>query len=421
MATGGPLPGPPATVADAEREVQRLRGEAVGLNNRLFGELASQPDETERRWAVAGELEHGTALAHDLKQVAQQLQAAYPPVPGEDSESTENARHQATMNWAAQLAGGVEQLAQAPPSDTVRYCEALWGRVSAESVMLVREPVEVAGFLSESLFGPVKRVICTGATLTVDGRFDYFRAQTGAPVGAPCDAGRALPGATAPGAVALERVIDSPFDYPSHTLLYTPDGLEPVYGEGEDEYVLKLGRQIWRLLQASRGRAFVLCTSYRRMNALYELLSPHLEYTCLCQGELSRAELLETFQNEPGGAVLFATRSFWEGVDIPGEALSLVVIDKLPFSPHRDPVIEHRQELIRARGGEPFNELLLPEAILALKQGVGRLIRTETDRGVMAILDSRMNTRGYGARIVASLPPARRTRRIADVKAFFAE
>jgi ATP-dependent DNA helicase DinG len=290
------------------------------------------------------------------------------------------------------------------------------------SVVLCREPIQVSGFLQEALFDPVKRVICTGATLAVDGGagsnpFGYFRQRTGAP-GEPDR--------------AIERVLGSPFDYASQALLYTPNGLVPQYGAGEEEYVLNLGREIWRLLNASRGRAFVLCTSSRRMNALYDLISPHLEYNCYCQGSgLSRAELLELFQNDAApdtsgrdaaaGAVLFATKSFWEGVDIPGAALSLVIIDKLPFSPHRDPVVQFRQQAISDRGGRPFDEMTLPEAILALKQGVGRLIRTETDRGVIAILDSRINTKRYGQRIVASLPRARRTRRIQDVRRFFAQ
>ena len=149
------------------------------------------------------------------------------------------------------------------------------------------------------------------------------------------------------------------------------------------------------------------------------MLAPRLEYTSYCQGTAPRNELLDLFRNDAGGAVLFATKSFWEGVDVPGEALSLVIIDKLPFAPHRDPVIQHRQQRIRDAGGNPFYQYTLPEAILALKQGVGRLIRRETDRGVMAILDSRINTKRYGPQVIASLPRARRTLRFEDVLAFF--
>ena len=382
-----------------------LRGQAVSLNHQLFGTLTHKPSEHERRWAVPGELQEGLALADRLNKIYKALLYAYSPAVDGDEDGAENARHQKVMEWAAQLADHVRELAEPPPPNHVRYCEEQMGQTGPASIALYREPLQVADFLRDTLFEPVKRVVCTGATLTTAGHFCYFRRQTGAPSEG-----------------AIERTVDSPFDYPNQALLYTPNGLEPQYGAGEEEYVLNLGREIWRLIQASRGRAFVLCTSTRRMNGLYDLVSPHLDYNCYCQGNgLSRAELLDLFQNDATGAVLFATRSFWGGVDVPGSALSLVIIDKLPFSPHRDPVVQYRQQLIRDRGGNPFYEMTLPEAILALKQGVGRLIRTETDRGVIAILDSRINTKRYGQQIVASLPRARRTRRIADVRAFFAE
>ncbi len=174
-----------------------------------------------------------------------------------------------------------------------------------------------------------------------------------------------------------------------------------------------------RLVRVSEGRAFVLCTSTKRMRFLYDALWPRIPFECLRQGLASRAELLDAFRNHPDGAVLFATRSFWEGVDIPGDALSLVIIDKIPFVPYRDPVYQRREQRVREAGGNPFLEVSLPEAILTLKQGVGRLIRAETDRGVMAVLDSRINTARYGRQMIASLPPARHTTRFEDVAAFF--
>ncbi|MEE8389885.1 MAG: helicase C-terminal domain-containing protein, partial [Anaerolineae bacterium] len=390
-----------------------LRRDAARLNHRLFEALSDKPSKWERRWAVQDELQDGLALADRINKIHKALLRAYSPAIDGDKESAESARHQMTIEWAAQLADQIRTLAMPPPPDHVRYCAEQPGESGPGSVALYCEPVEVTGFLREALFEPVKRVVCTGATLTVAGGFGYFRQQTGVPR-----------------EQTIERVIESPFDYPNQALLYTPSGLTPQYGPGEDAYALNLGREIWRLIQASRGRAFVLCTSTRRMRGLYDLISPHLDYNCYCQGGgLSRAELLDLFQNpeslsqdkgDATGAVLFATRSFWEGVDIPGSALSLVIIDKLPFAPHRDPVTQYRQQLIRDRGGNPFDEMTLPEAILALKQGVGRLIRTETDRGVIAILDSRINTKRYGQKIIASLPRARRTQRIQDVRAFFA-
>ena len=245
-------------------------------------------------------------------------------------------------------------------------------------------------------------VICTTATLAVNQRFDYFRWQ----VGVPEDE-------------IHQRIFDSPFDFEHQALLYTPQGLYPDYGQGEDEYIQALAAEVERLINASRGRAFVLCTSMRRVRQLFDLLSPRLKYASYCQGNAQRSQLLDLFQNDATGAVLFATKSFWEGVDVPGEALSLVVIDKLSFAPYQDPVIEHRQQRIRDAGNSPFYQYMLPDTILALKQGVGRLIRRETDRGVMAILDSRINTKPYGAQIISSLPPARRTFRIEDVEDFF--
>ncbi|MEA3341170.1 MAG: helicase C-terminal domain-containing protein, partial [Chloroflexota bacterium] len=328
----------------------KVRQGAILLNSDLFERLSHKPSERERRWAVPGEIEEGLALADRLNKIHKALLRAYPPVEGDDEndendENEENARHQATIGWAAELADMVHALTEEPPADHARYCEERGGRSGPGSVSLYLEPIQVADFLQEALFEPVKRTICTGATLAVAGGFDYLRQQIGAPHER-----------------AIERVIDSPFDYPNQALLYTPNGLIPQYGEGEEAYALELGREIWRLIQASRGRAFVLCTSWRRMTGLYELISPHLEYACYCQGDgLARAELLELFQNDAGGAVLFATKSFWEGVDVPGEALSLVIIDKLPFKPHFDPVIQYRQQRIRDRGGNPFYEMTLPE------------------------------------------------------------
>ena len=308
------------------------------------------------------------------------------------------------------------------PEDEVRYCENIsppkrGGRKGPNKreearIVLCQEPVEVADFLRESLWAATRTVVCTSATLTVNQRFDYFRRQIGAP---PKSENKGEKGGV------IQRIIASPFDYPSQALLYTPHGLYPQYGEGEDGYVQKLAAEVERLVRASRGRAFVLCTSTRRVGQLFETLAPRLPFACYRQGTASREELLDLFRNDASGAVLFATKSFWEGVDVPGEPLSLVIIDKLPFAPYRDPVIQHREQRIREAGGNPFMQVMLPEAILALKQGVGRLIRAETDRGVMAILDSRINTKRYGSQVIASLPRARRTLRFEDVAAFFAE
>lgn len=381
----------------------RLRGRTVQANHELFTYLAETGDyDNEFRWSGPREVPLARELVDHINKIHKQLLKRYPPVPGAGEQNQENARHQTTMEWASQLADTIQTLGKPVPEDEVRYCEKGLGKVAQARVVLCQEPVEVADFLREALWKATKTVICTSATLTVDGRFDYFRWQTGAPADG-----------------TIQRAIASPFDFTQQALLYTPHGLYPEYGAGEEAYVERLAAEVERLVLASRGRAFVLCTSMRRAEQLFDAVSPRLPYVCYCQGMAPRNELLDLFRSDARGAVLFATKSFWEGVDIPGEALSLVVIDKLPFSPHRDPVVQHREQRIRDAGGNPFAQHMLPEAILALKQGVGRLIRAETDRGVMAILDSRLNTKRYGPRMIASLPRARRTLRFEDVAAFF--
>jgi len=405
----------PALVGDAAvtRNVdERMRGQAMQANHELFTCLASRvekEDEDVPRWAAPPELPQAQALAGHVSAIRGQLAKRHPSVPGFASRSHEDAWPQLVVDWAERLANEILSLGRPLPEDVVRYCKKGNGKTAQSRIVLCQEPVEVAEFLRESLWKATKTVVCTSATLTVRREFDHFCRRTGAP----------RKGIIRP--VVIRRVIDSPFDYPNQALLYTPPGLYPQYDEGEDEYVGKLATEVEQLVRASRGRAFVLCTSARRVGQLYALLKSRLPYTCYRQGMAPRNQLLDMFRNHADGAVLFATRSFWAGVDIPGEALSMVIIDKLPFVPARDPVVEHRGRRIRKAGGNPFVDYVLPEAILGLKQGVGRLIRTETDRGVMAILDSRVNTQRYGRQVIASLPQALRTFRFEDVAAFFSE
>ena len=176
--------------------------------------------------------------------------------------------------------------------------------------------------------------------------------------------------------------------------------------------------EIVKLLNASQGRAFVLSTSYSGMQNLRQLVEPEIDFPILMQGEGARSGLLEKFRATPN-AVLFATSSFWQGVDVRGEALSCVIIDKLPFAVPSDPVVAARQRFIDNQGGSSFTEYSVPSAIIALKQGVGRLIRSATDRGVIALLDARLLTKGYGQQFLESLPPCRVTQDIDDVEMFF--
>jgi ATP-dependent DNA helicase DinG len=213
----------------------------------------------------------------------------------------------------------------------------------------------------------------------------------------------------------------SPFDYPNNALLYLPRGLpEPAAAEFTDKVV----DACLPVLRASRGRAFLLFTTLRAMRRAHELLAARLraeglELPLLLQGEATKTSLLERFRRS-GNAVLIAAASFWEGVDVRGEALSLVVIDKLPFAPPDDPILAARLAWLTRAGRNAFLEYQVPEAAIALKQGAGRLIRDESDRGILMICDRRLTERSYGKHMLASLPPMRRTHTLADVAAFFA-
>ncbi len=247
-----------------------------------------------------------------------------------------------------------------------------------------------------------RTVVGTSATLAVDESFDYVKSRIG------------LHG-------AADLITDAAFDYARQARLYVASHLPPPPRGGElsDRYDSAIAGAIRELTDISGGRAFCLFTSHRALNATWRLVRDQLAGPALRQGEAPTTMLLDRFR-QAGNAVLFGTRSFWEGVDIPGDALSLVVITRMPFAVPDDPVVAARTERLRAEGRDWFGEYALPRAALLLKQGFGRLIRSRRDRGVVAILDSRVATRAYGETVLASLPAAPRTDRLEDVAAFFA-
>lgn len=272
-----------------------------------------------------------------------------------------------------------------------------WHERRGRGVYLQATPIAVAALLEERLFAATDTVILTSATLAIEGRFDYVRQRLGVPHGG-------------------ERVVVSPFDYEQQTLLYLPEDLPDPR---TPEFAAAAAEEIAAILQCSQGRAFVLSTSYEQMRELHRRLAPRLPFATLLQGEAPRHILLERFRQTPG-AVLFATSSFWQGVDVQGDQLSCVIVDKLPFAAPNDPVLEARIRAMQAEGRNAFMELQLPQAVLALKQGFGRLIRSRSDRGVLALLDGRVLRQRYGSVFLQSLPPYRRTRQLSEVKAFFA-
>ena len=269
-------------------------------------------------------------------------------------------------------------------------------RAQSRHTFIQATPIDVSELLHEMVFEQIPTVVLTSATLTVQGGFEHLRRRLGL-------------------TESRELVVPSHFRYGEQALLYLPpnmpDPREPDFAEAA-------ARCIQRVLEFSRGRAFCLFTSYSQMRVLYERLLPVLDFPILLHGTAPRKALLEEFRSTPN-AVLFGTSSFWQGVDVQGEALSCVIIDRLPFSVPTDPIVQARMKAIEEAGGRPFFDYQVPEAVLTLKQGFGRLIRSLEDRGVLVLLDPRIRRQRYGQTFLASLPPYRMTTNISDVEAFF--
>lgn len=275
---------------------------------------------------------------------------------------------------------------------------------------LQASPIDLAHLLRKKLLETHDRVVFTSATLTTGESFDYFQRRIGM---------RGVPGkgGILPDIPCDEVQLPPVFDYPKNALVYIPRRLPEPH---EPSWLAGVITITDYLLNLSQGRAFVLFTSYANMNAVYEKIAPGLPFKTLKQGDAPKSEILEEFRNDKD-SVLFATSSFWEGVDVEGESLSLVIIDKLPFGNPSDPLNSARQKFIEDRGGFPFMEFTVPAAALTLKQGFGRLIRSSTDKGVVAILDSRICSKRYGSYFLKTLPPARVVYNASQVKSWWEE
>ncbi len=323
--------------------------------------------------------------------------------------------------WAA-LGAALDSVADAAPAASGPGAEALQQRAAelraalacaldredpafvygmelrGRNVALTAAPIDVAELLEERLFTRLHACVLTSATLAVGGRFDFFQARLG------------LAGAEA-------RIVASSFDYRNQALLYLPRRMpEP----GQPEFLPRAVEEIEALLGATDGRAFLLFTSHAAMERVHRELARNGSWPLFLQGQGSKAALVESFKTTPR-AVLLGTASFWHGVDVPGPALSLVVIDRLPFDVPSDPLVAARIERIRVRDGNPFAEYQLPLAVLELKQGLGRLLRSRSDRGILAVLDPRLTTRRYGRLFLESLPAYGVTRDVDECGAFLRE
>ncbi|GAB3315579.1 ATP-dependent DNA helicase [Luteimonas notoginsengisoli] len=333
------------------------------------------------------------ALSHSLADFAAAIAPLREAAPGFDAchaRATDQLARIARWRVERDIDGELDDASGGGPDDDVR-----WYELSPRGFRLQRTPLDVSGPLRAHRESSRAAWIFTSATLAVDGRFDHIANRLG------LEQPRML-------------LAPSPFDWASQALCYLPPRLPQPAAR---DYTAAIADALMPVLHASNGRAFVLFASHRALREAAEILEGG-PWPLFVQGQAPRAQLLQRFR-ESGNGVLLGAASFREGVDVAGDALSVVVIDKLPFAAPDDPVFEARLDAIRRAGGNPFRDEQLPQAVIALKQGVGRLIRTETDRGVLVLCDPRLREKSYGRLFLDSLPPFPKTRNVADVEAFF--
>jgi ATP-dependent DNA helicase DinG len=298
-----------------------------------------------------------------------------------------------TVFWIERRGGRARMSAPQRKGDTSKPADNLSGR---QNVFLQATPIDVGPILREFLWSKLECAVLTSATLAVGGGFEYIRQRLGIEH-------------------ARESVLPSHFDYESQALFYVPPDLPDTR---TPQFTAKAAERIRQLLEITRGRAFVLFTSYAQMNDIYQRLLGELEFPLLKQGDAPKSALLEEFRLTPN-AVLFATSSFWQGVDVQGEQLSCVIIDRLPFAVPSDPIVAARIKAIDAEGGNAFFQYQVPSAVITLKQGFGRLIRSLHDRGLLVLLDNRILKKQYGRVFIESLPNYKKTTDLRVVENFF--
>ena len=268
-----------------------------------------------------------------------------------------------------------------------------WCEMQGRAVFLHASPIDIAADMRRNVFEKQDRIVLTSATLSTNKNFEFVKERLG--LNQP-----------------VELIVASPFDFEKQAVLYLPKNMPDPNSKNFVDFA---ANEIERILEKSKGRAFVLFTSYKNLEEVYQRLKRKLPYTVLKQGQKSRSALLDEFKKDIH-SVLFATSSFWQGVDVQGEALSCVIIDKLPFAVPSEPIVEARIEYLRSRGENPFMAYQVPAAVITLKQGLGRLIRSKQDRGILSILDNRLLTKQYGQIFLESLPKCRVVRELEKIE-----
>jgi len=369
-----------------------LAGQLAREGNDFFDAAAALAPGQSDRWSILpGALKPAEPQRKKLAELVRALGAA---VGGDDEDDEVSLLDRRCTALGSEL----ELFADDVRDDKLIH----WAESRADHLFLHASPIDVAAILQDKLYDRIGPVVFTSATLAVGGALDYFEKR----VGLADERGPLFPLDSA--------VLASPFDYETHAALYLPKQMPDPQ---DPAFVQAVADELRKLLPITGGRAFALFTSLRNMRAVHALLAPELPYQVLLQGDQTKAQLLKRFREKP--SVLFASQSFWEGVDVAGEALSLVVIDKLPFAPPGEPLVAARIDRMRTAGEDAFFGYQVPQAALALKQGFGRLIRSASDRGIVAVLDARMTRKGYGRIFVESLPRCRVLRDPADALAFW--
>jgi len=385
-----------------KRSVDDFRGKA-----KTFFNILNRAAEEEAGLGSAPWVELFNAMEPHLEKLTKSLKALAASIANEsedhvklfDPTSSAGATISRLKSRSYTLLGDFEHAARdiigEGPDKFVRYVQH--GKFGAR---LISSPVHPGEVLEYSMLPLYPAMVMTSATIAIGDDFGHFRSRVG--LDDPDE--------------AYDYIFESPFDYNEQALIYVPSA-DRIPNPNSKDFVPLIGEDILKLVHGAGGRAFVLCTSFKNMNGLHKALKSRIPYQVLRQGEISKDEIVRRFKAEP--SVLFATASFWEGVDIPGEALSLVVIDKLPFAVFTDPLVKARMRLIEDEGGNPFMEYQVPVAAIALKQGFGRLVRRRDDYGAVAIMDTRLQNARYASVLWAALPDCAVCEDVEDVKEWF--